>query len=360
MTDTSSNAFFVSSTALDFVAALSMIALSWLEHSRSPRPSILLSGYLTLTLLFDIVQCRSLWLAAVTPLDRTFARLFTTATAVKALVNIAESRQKTRWLLWDATKHSPEETTGVYGLGAFFWLRNLFEMGNRKLLALDDLFPLDRSIASENLAKRLGDQLDAHPTGGKSLGLLSAVAKVLAVPLLLPVAPRLALSGFRFAQPFLINSVLSYLEQSPSESRTNAGYGLIGATILIYTGNAVSTAFYYYFQERALWMTRGALASVVYKKTTECRLSHADDAAALTLMSTDIERIRFGFLFMHDFWAAILEVSIASWLLHRELGNAFLATIIVVLACTLVLWASRNIAVRDRWPGWSEFRRGSG
>ncbi len=221
----------------------------------------------------------------------------------------------------------------MYSLCAFFWLRELFKTGNSKLLTLDDLFPLDRSITSETLATRLGNYLAAYPTRGKRLGLLRAVTKVLAVPLLLPVAPRLALSGFRFAQPFLINSLLSYLEQPTAAGKKDAGYGLIGATILVYAGNAISTAFYNYFQERALWMARGALASVVYESTTKSRLSASDNSAVLTLMSTDIERIRFGFLSVHDFWAAILEVSIASWLLSRELGAAFVATIIVVLVC---------------------------
>jgi hypothetical protein len=39
-------------------------------------------------------------------------------------------------------------------------------------------------------------------------------------------------------------------------------------------------------------MARGALASAIYKKTTQFKISVADDSAALTLMSTDVERIR--------------------------------------------------------------------
>jgi ATP-binding cassette subfamily C (CFTR/MRP) protein 1 len=82
---------------------------------------------------------------------------------------------------------------------------------------------------------------------GQKNGLAKALASTLAVPLLLPVAPRIALMGFAFCQPFLIEALLNYLEKSKSESPANKGYGLIGATILIYTGIPITTAFYWYF-----------------------------------------------------------------------------------------------------------------
>ena len=328
------------------VAALFMLALSLLEHSRSPRPSILLNAYLFLTLLFDVTQSRSLWLAAVNLADQAFACVFTVASAVKALLILAESQQKLKWLQWNAKDHSPEETSGLYGLGAFFWLNELLMRGYKKLLTLDDLFPLDQTMATEVLGKRLEAHLEAHPTRGQKFGLTKVMAKVLAVPLLLPIAPRIALLGFSFCQPFLINSVLLYLELPASERSSNLGYGLIGATIIIYPGIAISTAFYRYFQERALWMARGALASAIYKKTTQSKISSADDSAALTLMSTDIERIRLGFLTLHDFWASILQIGLACWLLFRELGTAFVAPIIVV-ACLHCLHYDRNSLQRQ-------------
>jgi ATP-binding cassette subfamily C (CFTR/MRP) protein 1 len=117
------------------------------------------------------------------------------------------------------------------------------------LLTLDDLFPLDQTIVSEALGKRLEAHLEAHPTRGKKFGLLRALAKVLVVLILLPVALRIALLGFNLCQPFLINSVLLYLESLDSEKSVNSGYGLIGATIIIYFGIAISTTFYSYFRE---------------------------------------------------------------------------------------------------------------
>ncbi len=105
----------VASTSLSFVAALCICVISFLEHGRSPRPSVLLSGYLPLTLLFDITQTRSLWLSAQSSDDFAFVKIFTAALAVKVVMIALESRHKTKWLHWDWKDHSPEETSGFWG-----------------------------------------------------------------------------------------------------------------------------------------------------------------------------------------------------------------------------------------------------
>lgn len=53
-------------------------------------------------------------------------------------------------------------------------------------------------------------------------------------------------------------------------------------------------------------------------------------------MSTDVERIRQGVIYVHEVWAGIIETAIASFLLYRSLGIAFLAPIIVVALCVMV------------------------
>ncbi|KAM0464545.1 hypothetical protein ACHAPV_002375 [Trichoderma viride] len=89
-------------------------------------------------------------------------------------------------------------------------------------------------------------------------------------------------------------------------------------------------------------MARGALASAIYEQTLRSRLSVVGDSSVLTLMSTDIERTRMGFMSMHEFWASFLETGVALWLLYRELGVAFVAPIVVVGICVVsVTIASR-------------------
>jgi ABC-type multidrug transport system fused ATPase/permease subunit len=327
---------FIASATLNLVAALSMCALSFLEHSRSPRPSILLNGFLLLTILFDVAQTRTLWLSVVDRNEVTYARLFTATVALKAVLISLESLHKRRWMEWDVKLHSPEETSGLYGLGAFLWLNSLFISGYKKLLDVDDLFPLDRRMSAEVLQQSLAKRLEGADLQAGNHVLAKQLGRTLAVPLLLPVGPRIALTGFSFCQPFLIESLLNHLQQPPAEDTRNIDKGLIGASALIFAGIPISTAFYRYFQERALFMSRGCLTAAIYKKTTESKLSAAEDAAAVTLMSTDTERIRMGFMNLHEFWANIVEVAIGSWLLQRQLGAACVAPLLVLLVCAVV------------------------
>jgi ABC-type multidrug transport system fused ATPase/permease subunit len=313
-----------------------------------------LNACLFITIILDISQVRTLWLASSKVDEISYARLFTCGVAFKTLTIVLESQSKSTWILrWDLKEHSPEETTGLYGLGAHYWLNQLFLRGYHKVLQIDDLYPLDQSMASATLQTELGQYIDVSRLRGKNHALARAVARALAVPLLLPVGPRIALGAFQFCQPFLIQTLLTYLQQPADESPKNTGYGLLGATLLIYVGIATSGAFYWYFQERAMYMGRGFLASAIYRKTTEAQVTASGDSAALTLMSTDIERIIQGSLNIHEFWANTLEVGLACWLLSRQIGAAFVAPLIVVGASVV---ASALLArfIGPRQKAWME------
>ncbi|KAF4829664.1 ABC transporter FUM19 [Colletotrichum tropicale] len=326
-------ALFVAAFGLRFLAAICMSVLSYLEHRRSPRPSILLNAFIILSTLFDVAQTRSFWLAASTQHEITFTRIFTAVLAWKATLISIESWQKNSWLLWDRKGYSPEETTGLYGLATFFWLNPLFLSGYKKVLAIPDLFALDKHMSSEVLQLSFSRKADTASFKGHDYGLARALGSALAIPLLLPIAPRIALVGLVFCQPFLLETLLDHLSQPEINASVSRGYGLIGATILIYTGIPVATAFYWYFQERCLCMVRACLATAVYRKTIHAKVSTADDSAALTLMSADIERIRMGFMQLHEFWANPIQVALACWLLQRQIGVAFVAPIVVVAIC---------------------------
>ncbi|KAK4185165.1 canalicular multispecific organic anion transporter 1 [Podospora australis] len=347
-------ALFIPSDAIALGSALCMITLSSWEHSRSPRPSIFLNGYLFISILLDVSQTRTLWLASTNATEHAYARIFTSGVALKALLIVLESQSKTRWmLLWDTKIHSPEETSGLYGLGAYFWLNRLFLKGYRSILKLDDLYPLDATMASETLYNQHSQQMDVAIFRGQKHGLCRSLAKTLAVQLLLPVGPRIAMGAFQFCQPFLIETLLKYLSTPSETTPKNLGCGLIGATLLIYVGIAVSAAFYWYFQERAMYMARGLLAATVYRKTTESKLSAADDSAALTLMSADVERIIVGCLPIHEFWANAVEVALACWLLSRQIGVAFLAPLIVVGCCIVCSYFTAKLT-GPRQKAWME------
>jgi hypothetical protein len=231
---------FLAASVLKLVSALLMITLSLVDHNKSPRPSVLLNSYLFLTLLLDAAQARTLFLSSDNKPETTYSSVFSAAIALKVGILLLEARQKSRWVSWDEKEHSPEETSGIFSLSVFSWLNRIFLQGYSKVLTLKDLFPLDSSLSSDTLHHEFSKRIDYSKLRGDKYGLLKVMARTLAVPLLLPVLPRLAHVGFIISQPFFIESLLEHLSQP--EIDANVGYGFIGASFLLYAGIAISTA----------------------------------------------------------------------------------------------------------------------
>ncbi|KAK4247490.1 P-loop containing nucleoside triphosphate hydrolase protein [Corynascus novoguineensis] len=325
---------FVASSALKLVAALSMTALSVLDHIKSPRPSVLLSIYLSLTLLLDAAQARTLFLSSDGKPELVYSGIFSATVAVKAGILLLEALHKSKWVRWDAKKHSPEETSGIFSLGVFFWLNRMFLTGYKKILTLEDLYPLDSSFDAKSLHEKFSAHMDYSRLKGDRFGLAKVLVRTIKVPLLLPVAPRLALIGFKFCQPLFLERLLEYLSQ-PELLDANIGYGLIGASILTYGGIAISSSLSWYFHHRARTMVRTILVTETFIQATKARFGVRDDSAALTLMSTDVERIKAGFHSLHEVWAGLIQASFATWMLYNRLGLAFLAPLGTVTVCFL-------------------------
>ncbi|KAJ5498746.1 ABC transporter integral membrane type 1 [Penicillium expansum] len=329
-------AMFMATSVIKLLAAVAMLPLSVVEHSRTPRPSMLLMSYLILTLLLDAAQSRTLYLSlsSAVSTERAYSNLFTAAVAVKVVVLLLESQHKSRWVHWDKKEHSPEETSGIFSLGVFFWLNRLFLTGYNKVLSINDLYPLDGAMDPTRLHEKFSRHLDIPKMKGDKYGLTKVLMRTLIGPLLLPTIPRLALLGFSFAQPLFIEGLLNYL--SGNMLNENVGYGFIGASFFIYSGIVVSWAFHRYYHHRMRTMLRSILVTETFITATNARIGN-DDSAALTLMSTDIERIRMGFRQLHDVWASLIQVALCAWMLDRRLGVVFVAPIVVVLLCFLSL-----------------------
>ena len=84
-------------------------------------------------------------------------------------------------------------------------------------------------------------------------------------------------------------------------------------------------------------MVRSILIVEIYRKATVARIDTGRDSAALTLMSTDMDRINLGLRSIHDIWASIIQVALSSWMLYIQLGAVFVAPIVLVIVCVAAL-----------------------
>ena len=211
---------------------------------------MLLSVYLSMTLLPDAAQARTLFLSSHGKPEFTYSGFFVAAVALKAVILLLEAKQKSRWVRWNEKEHSPEETSGIFSLGVYAWLNKIFRMGYNKILTIDDLYPLDSALSSKPLHDRFSEHMDYSKLTGHKFGLVKVLARTLIVPLLLPVVPRLAMVAFTLSQALMMEKLLEYLAEPHLDPKT--GYGFMGATFFIYSGIAISMAFYWsvgYFNE---------------------------------------------------------------------------------------------------------------
>lgn len=331
-----SSSMLMAAAFLRLAAAVITIPLSALEHSRNPRPSTLLAAYLCLTLILEVSQARTLFRSSSNHAEHIYSSTFCGTVVLKAVILMLECRQKTSWVRWpNDEKHSPEETSSIISLGVFFWLNKMFLTGYRTIFTMDTILPLDNSFDPEILHAEFSRKLRYEKLQGDNFGLAKVLIRTLKVPLLLPIVPRLALLGFTFSQPFFIETLLGFLAKPTLDP--DVGYGLIGASLLIFSGIAVSSALSWYFHHRFRIMVQSILVPEIFMKATTARVGATDVNAALTLMGTDLERIRMGFRHVHEIWASMIQVALAAWMLYRRLGVAFVAALGLVVACFICL-----------------------
>ncbi|KAH7483159.1 ABC transporter [Fusarium oxysporum f. sp. matthiolae] len=320
----------VAAACVSFASSLMSCVLSRAEHAKSPRPSSLLSLFLAVSLLLDVALLRTLWLV---PMSTAIPAVFTAAFALKAIVVVLEGWSKAPYLVADPGPHSPEVTAGLYARAVFAWVTPLLLMGFRKLLRPMDLFELDEEMGSAALIDGFWKHWHNQKAPARKHRLISCCVMTLRWSIIAVVLPRLALLAFTICQPLILNRLLVFLDDTSQP--INIGYGIIAAYGLVYSGIALSQALYWHRNARSVTLLRGVLVSAVFSKATDLSITTTDDSAAVTLMSSDVDVIVRAVREIHEFWANIIQLAIATWLLSTHVGYAAVGPIIVSLVALI-------------------------
>ncbi|GJC82527.1 ABC transporter atnG [Colletotrichum liriopes] len=203
-----SNRVSIAAAVLGVLDAFALALLSHMEHVRSIRPSTVLCVYLIFSLMFDAVQCRTLWML---PGLRHLASVFTAALAVKSTIFLLEVQGKRRFLLAALQHLSPEATSGIVARGFFWWLNGLLGKGFKSVLSPSMLYNIDDDLRSEHLLPQLSAIWNQRRGKGRHALLLS-ISTSTKMAFLFTAVPRLILIGFKVSQPFLINRIIKYVD----------------------------------------------------------------------------------------------------------------------------------------------------
>jgi len=135
----------IPAAVLSFVAALSLLYLSSVEHMKSVCPSSTIGIYTLFSFLLDIPQVRTLWLRSNW---RAIPVIFTVGMLAKTVVLYLETRNKQRSLLSPYRFYAPEVLASIYDRVVLWWLNPLFLQGYRSVISFDSLFSIDSKLSS--------------------------------------------------------------------------------------------------------------------------------------------------------------------------------------------------------------------
>ncbi|UKZ47330.1 hypothetical protein TrVGV298_001548 [Trichoderma virens] len=347
------NSVSVAAACVSFASCLMSCALSYFEHARSLGPSSLLNVFLLVSLLLDAAVLRTVWLSLSTVAASASIRAVLTASfGLKTALLVLEAREKSSHVVGRQTL-APEETSGLYSRAVFAWVAPLLRTGFQRLLRPADLFPLDEKMGASGLNERFwwhwrkaspSTQVNKHR-------LILCCIVTLRSAIISVIVPRVALLGFTILQPLVLTRFLGFLDDNTQS--VNIGYGLIGAYGLVYLGIAATQALYWHRNGRCVTMLRGVLVSAVFSKVTEVSIVAVDDSAALTLMSSDVDVIGRAMRQIHEFWANVFQIGIATWLLSKQIGYAAAGPIIVSVLSLVATMVVSPLAKKYQ-VGWLE------
>ncbi|CAN8102283.1 unnamed protein product [Discula destructiva] len=334
--------------AISLVSALTLVILSHLEHTKSIRPSSLISVYLLATVIFDAARVRTQWLRTVPTSDAPYAGVLTASLTLKCAILILEAVEKRSLLFGLDRKVSRESTSGLLSRSTFWWLNGLLLSGFRHVLTLEALPEIYEKLDSTELASRLELAWEKRDQTRKHALALACIWS-LRWDVLVIYVPRLLYAALSISQVYLIQDVVAFVESKSSDS---TGYGLLGGFAFVYVGLAVTMGWSTYLSYRLMTMLRGQLTSVIYSKMLTLPAADATDSSAMSLMGTDVQRIAESFFrLIVETIPSFLQVVVAVYLLYLQLGVVCVAPVIVTIVSTglSVLLAGHVTSRQGAW-----------
>lgn len=160
--------------------------------------------------------------------------------------------------------------------------------------------------------------------------------RYLALGLLKLVGTMLGFSG-----PLLLSLLVGFLEegQEPLSNGLLYALALAGGAVL----GAVLQNQYGYEIRKVTLQARGAVLNILYRKALQLGPRRPPAGEALNLLGTDSERLLNFAGSFHEAWGLPLQLAITLYLLHHQVGVAFVGGLIVAL---LLVPVNKVIATR--------------
>lgn len=324
-----------------------------MEHRHRIRTSTLLGLYLAVGILIDGTKSRSFFKRSLVP-----SGSIAVATAITRLALLILEEVPKRNLLIDPEirdASAGEVTSGFFTRTFFLFLRPMMRIAFQGVLSMHDLDSLGIELSSRRLLSKLSAQWPANKQPTK-YSLFIACCTTFKGAILKFLIPRLLLTGFMFARPFVMHSIVSSFNV-PNNTSDEKG-GLVGAILLTFGGAALSRAASTHMSNRLVVRLRGGLLSQILDKSYRLKISDAKKQAAITLMSADFDGIATGFPQCLEIPFSVLESGLGMYFLAHfiELSGLVLFIPLVVSTVAGILYGKYLTPAVKFWNGQIETR----
>jgi ATP-binding cassette subfamily C (CFTR/MRP) protein 1 len=193
-------------------------------------------------------------------------------------------------------------------------------VGRNRQLITEDLFDIEDENSAECRRIEFQRGWDFRPDPSSKYALLSVLLKIIRPYLLAPILPRLAWIAVTFAQPFVLQRILSFISH-PTQS-TSIGYGLIAAIGLIYLLTGLTKAQYYHSLNKCMLEVRSIAVTAIFNKALEVDSTDLGTGTTSTLINNDVDIIMSGLRSLHEVWASAVSLGFAMWLIYTKISWA--------------------------------------
>ncbi|OAA69111.1 ABC transporter, transmembrane domain, type 1 [Cordyceps fumosorosea ARSEF 2679] len=331
------------------ISTVCMATMVVVGHRFFLRPPSFLGLALTVTAIFDV--CTT-WTYFHRSSLETIARLHVPLPVLKLLLICLEEVSKRSLIRPEALRSSlgQEAFAGFWNRSLLFWVNPLLTFGFRREITMDLLPGVGPHLEAGSLYRNFRRRWDKTNNTVSKFALVKACIGTVPWPFLYIILPRLLFIGFNFAQPFLLQDVVTTVA-SDSETPIDIVRGLILATTAIYVGKAVSKSWYIHLRNQIMVSVRGILISAIYHKSLTLPADELADSAAITLMTADVAGVGQLISLSYESWARVLEMGLGIGILAAFVGAATLFTIIptVITSVASAHVARRMMTTRKNW-----------
>ncbi|XP_007472006.1 PREDICTED: multidrug resistance-associated protein 4-like isoform X1 [Lipotes vexillifer] len=242
--------------------------------------------------------------------------------------------------VYPEVKPNPLQDANLCSRVLFWWLNPLFQIGHKRRLEEDDMYP----VLPEDRSKHLGEELQGYwdqevlraEKDTREPSLTKAIIKCYWKSYLVLGIFTLIEESTRVVQPIILGKIIGYFENyNPTDSAAlYEAYGYAGVLSACTLVLAILHHLYFYHVQCAGMRLRVAMCHMIYRKAlclSNLAMGKTTTGQIVNLLSNDVNRFDQVTIFLHFLWAGPLQAIIVTILLWMEIGISCLAGMAVLI-----------------------------